>query len=287
MKVKDDLKLSYHNARALNGVIDKQLPPGRPRFRCREIVVAGEAFDIYYRDALECVKALFGDSNFSADLVFRPERHYTDANMINREFHDMEVGKWWWDIQVSACPCFRVHWQSPEFANVSQKAVDTDAGPGGTIVPVIISSDKTRLTKFKGKDAYPVYLTIGNLPKEIRRKVSHQGQILLAYLPTTKLEHIKNKSARRRTAANLYHSCMNKILEPLQEPGRVGVEMSSGDGAVRRCHTIFAAHVGDYPEQVCCSLRLSVFVVAHVNASMTGACHLHQNWPVSLLPSTF
>lgn len=168
--------------------------------------------------------------------------------------------------------------------DILQKAVDKDAGPGGTIVPVIISSDKTRLTKFKGKDAYPVYLTIGNLPKEIRRKVSHQGQILLAYLPTTHLEHIKNKSARRRTAANLYHSCMSKILEPLREPGRVGVEMSSGDGAVRRCHTIFAAHVGDYPEQVGRPFRSSIYV-AHVSASISGACHLHQDWPVSLLPS--
>jgi hypothetical protein len=33
--------------------------------------------------------------------------------------------------------------------------------------------------------AYPVYLTIGNLPKELRQKPSHHAQVLLAYLPCT------------------------------------------------------------------------------------------------------
>ena len=32
------------------------------------------------------------------------------------------------------------------------------------IVPVIISSGKTQLTTFRNKSAYPVYITIGNLP---------------------------------------------------------------------------------------------------------------------------
>ena len=95
-----------------------------------------------------------------------------------------------------------------------------------------------------------MYLTIGNLPKDIRRKPSLHGQILLAYLPVTRLEHIKSKEGRRRAVANLFHACMKKILEPLRKPAADGVEMMSGDGAVRRCHTIFAAHVGDYPEQV-------------------------------------
>lgn len=122
--------------------------------------------------------------------------------------------------------------------------------PGATIVPIIISSDKTQLTLFRNKSAYPVYLTIGNLPKEIRRKPSRQGQILLAYLPTTRLEHITNKAARRRTLTNLFHSCMARITAPLKAAGINGIEMRSGDGVTRRCHPIFAAYVGDYPEQI-------------------------------------
>lgn len=62
---------------------------------------------------------------------------------------------------------------------------------------MIISSDKTQVTLFRNKSAYPVYLTIGNLPKTILSKPRRQGQILLAYLPTSRLEHITNKTARR------------------------------------------------------------------------------------------
>lgn len=137
---------------------------------------------------------------------------------------------------------------------VSQKAVEAEF-PGATIVPIIISSDKTQLTLFRNKSAYPVYLTIGNLPKDIRRKPSRRGQVLLGYLPTTTLEHITNKTGRRRALANLFHACMKRILEPLVAAGIHGIEIASGDGAVRRCHPIFATFVGDYPEQLlvaCC-----------------------------------
>ena len=135
-----------------------------------------------------------------------------------------------------------------------QKALDQEK-PGATIIPVIISTDKTQLTVFGNKTAYPVYLTIGNLPKDIRRKPSRRGQVLLAYIPSTRLEHITNKAARRRTLANLFHACLSRILKPLRKAGIEGIEIVSGDGAVRRGHPILAVYIGDYPEQLlvtCC-----------------------------------
>ena len=122
-------------------------------------------------------------------------------------------------------------------------------------MPIIISSDKTQVTLFRNKAAYPVYLTIGNLPKEIRRKPSRRGHILLAYLPSTRLQHITNKAARRRALAKLFHTAMAFILRPLRDAGIDGIELTSGDGAVRRGHPIFALYIGDYPEQLlvtCC-----------------------------------
>lgn len=137
---------------------------------------------------------------------------------------------------------------------VTQKALEKKS-PGATIIPVIISSDKTLLTLFRNKTAYPVYLTIGNLPKDIRRKPSRQAQILIAYLPTSKLTHITNKASRKRVLANLFHSCMSKIVEPLKSAGLDGIPIASGDGVVRPGHPLYAAYVGDYPEQMlvtCC-----------------------------------
>jgi Plavaka transposase len=121
--------------------------------------------------------------------------------------------------------------------------------PGATIIPIIISSDKTQLTVFRGKTAYPVYMTIGNIPKDIRRKPSRSAQMLIGYIPTSKLEGITNKAARRRALANMFHSCMEKVLNPICLYGETGLVMMSGDGTWRRCHPIFATFVGDYPEQ--------------------------------------
>lgn len=43
---------------------------------------------------------------------------------------------------------------------------------GGVVAPVILASDKTQLTHFRGdKSAWPVYLTIGNIEKATRRQV--------------------------------------------------------------------------------------------------------------------
>lgn len=81
-------------------IIDKKIPPPRPVFRREEIVVAGEAFDVYIRDIMECIKSLFGDPEFAPHLLLRPERHFTDSMKQERAYLDMDTGTWWWKTQV-------------------------------------------------------------------------------------------------------------------------------------------------------------------------------------------
>ncbi|KAG1810188.1 uncharacterized protein HD556DRAFT_1428325 [Suillus plorans] len=216
--VSERLSLSFKNANELNALVDHELPSSRPKFKREQIVVAGEAFDVYYRDVVECVRSLYGDPDFARYLAFAPERHYSDKDKTVRLFHDMHTGKWWWD---------------------TQKKLDQHS-PGGTIIPIIISLSIPSISRF----------TIGNIPKEIRRKPSRGAHILLAYLPCTRLEHITNKASRRQTLANLYHACLSRVLAPLKSVGLDGLCMASGDGALRRCHLLFASFVGDYPEQL-------------------------------------
>ncbi|KAF8808923.1 hypothetical protein BYT27DRAFT_7222737 [Phlegmacium glaucopus] len=212
--LRDALGLSYKNSDELNKIIDNKLP-GRPQFKRHEVVQSGETFEFYSRNILKCLEALWGDPDFVDDLI--TERHYADGDMT-----------WWWTTQVQT--------------ETRRKNI--------TIVPIIISSDKTQLTTFRGKQAYPVYLTIGNLPKHIHRKPSRQGQVLLGYLPTSKLDHITNKASRRRCLSNLFHHCMQYIVKPLERAGKDGIVLTSGDGATRRCFPILAAYVGNYPEQI-------------------------------------
>ena len=56
--------------------------------------------------------------------------------------------------------------------------------PTATIAPVILSSDKTHLSRFSGdKKAWPVYLTIGNTHSRMRNSPSKMTIILVALLP--------------------------------------------------------------------------------------------------------
>ncbi|KAI0683940.1 hypothetical protein BC835DRAFT_1515409 [Cytidiella melzeri] len=229
--VPESLGLSFRTSDELNEKIDKRLP-GRPRFVCHEVLIGNEICEVFYRDVIACVRAIFGNPDFTLYLVFAPEKHYTDPEKTHRMYHDMHTGRWWW---------------------ATQEEVEREK-PGATIIPIIISTDKTQLTLFRNKTAYPVYLTIGNIPKEIRRKPSSRAYVLLAYLPTTKLEFVSNKAARRRMIANLYHVCMKKILQPLEKFGISGLSMATGSSVEHRAHPIFACFVGDYPEQILVAL---------------------------------
>ncbi|KAI0070092.1 hypothetical protein K474DRAFT_1744707 [Panus rudis PR-1116 ss-1] len=186
------LDLSYKNSRELNALVDK-IPNLRPRFKVKEIELGDEIYEVYFRDALECVRALFGEPEFAPHVVTKPERFYADANRTQRVHWDMFTGKWWWAMQK-------------ELDSVKE---------GGTVVPIIVSTDKTQVMLFRNKAAYPVYLTIGNLPKEIRRKPSQR-----------------------------------EVLAPLKDVGVTGTPMARGDGVNFRCHPIFAAYVGDYLERL-------------------------------------
>lgn len=124
--------------------------------------------------------------------------------------------------------------------------------PGGsTVVPIILSSDKTQLSVFSGdKTAYPLYMTIGNIDKSIRRKPTYGAQILIGYLPTTNFSGTDlTDDAARVTRARIFHHALNLIFEPLKQAAKDGVQLTSGDGAIRRGFPILACYVADYPEQ--------------------------------------
>jgi hypothetical protein len=94
------LGLSFKNSNELNKIIDT-LPAQCPSFKSKSFVLDGEVFEVYYRDILSCIRALFNDPEFAPYLKYTPEQHYTDDTCSIRLFHDMHTGDWWWATQVS------------------------------------------------------------------------------------------------------------------------------------------------------------------------------------------
>jgi len=125
------------------------------------------------------------------------------------------------------------------------------------LAPVIIATDKTQLTQFSSnKSAYPIYMTLGNIPRAIRRKPSQQACFLLGYLSVDKIlkDDLSSREVSSR-AQRLFHDSLRFILAPLKKAGTEGIEIIGGDGSVRLVFPVLACYVADYPEQclVTCS----------------------------------
>ncbi|KAI0702213.1 hypothetical protein C8Q76DRAFT_771734 [Earliella scabrosa] len=104
----------------------------------------------------------------------------------------------------------------------------------------ILASDRTCMSVLSGdKTAWPVYLTLGNIDKEICSQPSSHASVLIGDIPVAKLDCIHESA--RSDALQLFHHCM--------------VLMTCVDDIIRRVFPILFEYVADHPEQcliTCC-----------------------------------
>ncbi|KAG8702744.1 hypothetical protein FRC08_003275 [Ceratobasidium sp. 394] len=211
--------------------IDK-LPHG-PDFTIHDIdIFDGERERTQYlvmRDVISVIRELFANPDFRHEFRYRPEKLFTSADKRERMYSEMWSADWWWREQ--------------------EKLRDEGKG-AATIAPLILASDQTTLSVLcGGQTAYPVYLTVGNISKDDRRKPSKHAMVLLGYLPIEAFEDVENDEERRRMKADLVHRSMETMLEPLKVASQEGVEMWCPDGRLRRVYPRVAAYMADWPEQ--------------------------------------
>ncbi|KAG2741331.1 hypothetical protein P692DRAFT_201842290 [Suillus brevipes Sb2] len=239
LPITSHMKTSLMSKYSLLKAIDKL--PQATEWKLKKINVVGnrtandgqcekEDLELWLRDPVDCIRELMSNPEFDGCVSYAPEKFFADKEGKTCVFDDMWTSDW--------CP-FSQH-RLPQ---------------GAVVAPVILASDKTSLSQFCGdQEVWPVYLTLGNISKDIRRQPSKHAAILIAYLPISKLECF-TRDVSSVEHYWLFHYCMAQVLEPLVSAGENGVDVTCPDLQVRRMHPIVAAYVANFPERcliACC-----------------------------------
>lgn len=112
----------------------------------------------------------------------------------------------------------------------------------------MLSSDKTHLNNNYGdKKVHCVYMSCGNISKELRNKASARCWVMVAQIPVPKF--CEHKDFQGLLSDRLYHVCMDIVTAKLKACSKEAVEMCDADGFLRYVRAMLLAHVADYPEQ--------------------------------------
>ncbi|KAF8604054.1 hypothetical protein BDV93DRAFT_441394, partial [Ceratobasidium sp. AG-I] len=181
------------------------------------------------RNIVQVIRDMVANPEFLEHTKYAPERLWTSPSKKERVYWDASSGDWWWN---------------------EQDKLAKEGKRNATLAPLIISSDPTTLSIMcGGQKAYPVYASIANIAKGVRRKPSKRAMVLLGYLPVDAFEDIEDDAERQRLKADLVHRSMEQLLLPLREAAEKGVDMWCADGYQRRVYPRIAAYVADWPEQ--------------------------------------
>ncbi|KAG8706171.1 hypothetical protein FRC09_002544 [Ceratobasidium sp. 395] len=230
---------------------DIDLLPHGPKWEAFEVDIdapeqrRGSASYLFCRLLIDVIRDILGNVLLKDDMHYAPEYHWTAEDCKTRVYSETWTGNWWWNMQL----------------RLPDKA--------GTIVPLIIASDRTTLSVMtNGQVAYPVYVTIGNVSKSVRRKPTTRSTVLLAYLPVDEFSHVANAERRGQLKLKLVHTAMRHVLGVLNQASEEGVEILCADGRYRKAYPILAASTLDYQEQ--CKLGCIV-------GSSCPKCHQKQD----------
>ncbi|KAG1777165.1 hypothetical protein EV702DRAFT_1226073 [Suillus placidus] len=157
--------------------------------------------------------------------------------------------------------------------------VDDKLPIGATIVPIILASDKTPVTRHTGSlEMHPTFLTIGNIHSEIRMKAASHAWECIAYIPSP--EYITNNDYAGVLEARFWHSCMDMVLEKLKIASHTGEFMVDLMGCQRYTFTPLVAYIADLPEQLmisCVSKNVSPTTLATLTEFDDGVTHPPRN----------
>ncbi|KAI6017001.1 hypothetical protein BKA83DRAFT_4128674 [Pisolithus microcarpus] len=218
------MPLSFWTAKELRGRIE-DLPKGP----CWKVCVVPtrhpttNPVQLYWRDSLECIEALFNHPFYAGKMDYSPFRVFTAAERVMRVYSEWMSSDRAWDLQ-------------------------TKVPVGSMLCGVILSSDKTNITNVcGGKVAHPLLISLANIRMNVRNKGSSHAFLLTALMPITEFIYPVTR-IRSVLEARLFHACLDFVLEPLKKAAQFGRMMADPLGNVHFCFTPLVSYIVDTPE---------------------------------------
>ncbi|QRW14314.1 hypothetical protein RhiLY_13313 [Ceratobasidium sp. AG-Ba] len=181
---------------------------------------------LFKRSVIATFRDLMANPEFKNHMKYAPRREWTAEDRTCRVYGETCSGDWWWDLQ--------------------EKLPDKYA----MLVPLIASYDKTIMSVISGGQVvHPLYLTLGNIDKSIRRQLSTHATALLAYLPVDAFTQVSDDLERSRLRRDLTQRALEKVFEELLVASKEGLVVLCPDGRYRRAYPVLAGAMLDYEEQ--------------------------------------
>ncbi|KAG1897602.1 uncharacterized protein F5891DRAFT_1129890 [Suillus fuscotomentosus] len=156
---------------------------------------------------------------------------------------------------------------NPVFANDMEfdpYKIQDQLPSGATIVPIVLASDKTLVTRQSGGlKMHPMFLTTANIRSDIRMKATSHAWSCIAYMPIP--QFICHPDFCSLLQARVWHWCVDIICENLKITAATGTSMVDPSGHSRYAFTPLVAYTADLPEQqmiVCVSKNASPITLA-------------------------
>ena len=172
------------------------------------------------------------------------------------------------------------------YADISNRFIRAHLANGTTILGIILVSDHTHLTNFTGDKMHAVYLSIGNISKDVCWKHNSCAWLLVTKIPISKFSKTQFSGPNTEQEAMpgilshcLFHECMWQVLAPLQLDQRQYYVVPSPDGNSWLCMAVLMAWIADLEEQLLIlgvqHLSCPVCTAVYHNLAETDGCGVH------------
>ncbi|KAG2136951.1 uncharacterized protein EDB93DRAFT_1242305 [Suillus bovinus] len=215
-----------------------------------------DEFEVWYRDPRAMAHNIIANPSYKDEIDYAPFCEY-DASDNTRQWKDFMSRDWAW--QQAVCLASDTISQDPETQ-------------GSTLVPIILSSDKTTVSVGTGNNEYyPLYASIGNVHNNMRR-AHRDALVIIGFLaiPKTDRSHSKDDSFQI-FRHQLFHSSLSAILSSLKPFMTTHEVVRCGDGP----------YIADYEEQLVLSCVVKHWclkcIAVHTNLDGGGIYHSHEH----------